>query len=39
MDYQILLQKVAALDFVPDEKKADAMIKSVGSFARMRIMQ
>jgi uncharacterized protein (DUF2267 family) len=34
MDYQILLQKVAALDFVPDEKKADAMIKSVlGHFA------
>jgi len=34
MDYQILLQKVAALDFVPDEKRADAMIKSVlGHFA------
>jgi len=38
MDYQILLQKVAALDFVSDENRADAMIKSVlGHFAsRMR---
>lgn len=29
MSYQILLQKVAALNFVSDETRADAMIKSV----------
>lgn len=34
MDYQTLLQKVIALDFVLDENRADAMIKSVlGQFA------
>ncbi len=34
MDYQILLQKVSALNFVSDENHADAMIKSVlGQFA------
>ncbi|NLL13755.1 MAG: DUF2267 domain-containing protein [Fibrobacter sp.] len=34
MGYQILLQKVAALNFVSDESRADAMIKSVlGQFA------
>ncbi len=34
MDYQTLLQKVESLNFVSDENRADAMIKSVlGQFA------
>jgi len=34
MDYQILIQKITALDFVTDENRADAMIKSVlGQYA------